>query len=98
MWCVLSRYIQYNPTSLERSHNHELLTEVDLGVPIDLVLPETYANTGGSTGGGCVCVCVHARVCACGHGHVCACMCVHVCVCVVLMRGVFSDLSLTPPN
>jgi RNA polymerase II-associated factor 1 len=40
----LTRYIQYNPTSLERSHNHELLTEVDLGVPIDLVLPETYVN------------------------------------------------------
>jgi RNA polymerase II-associated factor 1 len=38
------RYIQYNPTSLERNHNHELLTEVDLGIPIDLVLPETYEN------------------------------------------------------
>jgi hypothetical protein len=38
------RYIQYNPTSLERNHDHELLTEVDLGVPIDLVLPETYDN------------------------------------------------------
>lgn len=41
---LFTRYIQYNPTSLERNHNHELLTEVDLGVPIDLVLPETYAN------------------------------------------------------
>ena len=37
-------FIQYNPTSLERNHKHELLTEVDLGVPIDLILPETYAN------------------------------------------------------
>ncbi len=36
------RFIQYNPTSLERSHKHELLTEVDLGVPIDLILPDTY--------------------------------------------------------
>ena len=45
-----TRYIQYNPTSLERNHKHELLTEVDLGVPIDLILPETYINpdpTGG---------------------------------------------------
>ena len=38
------RYIQYNPTSLERNHNHEMLTEVDLGVPIDLILPEAYVN------------------------------------------------------
>lgn len=44
--CTIYSYsfIQYNPTSLERSHKHELLTEVDLGVPIDLILPETYAN------------------------------------------------------
>jgi hypothetical protein len=40
------RFIQYNPTSLERGHKHELHTEVDLGVPIDLILPETYATTG----------------------------------------------------
>ena len=39
------RFIQYNPTSLERNHKHELLTEVDLGVPIDLILPETYTNS-----------------------------------------------------
>ena len=39
------RFIQYNPTSLERNHKHELQTEVDLGVPIDLILPETYTGT-----------------------------------------------------
>ena len=38
------RFIQYNPTSLERLYKHELLAEVDLGVPIDLILPETYAK------------------------------------------------------
>eukprot|EP00731_Ephydatia_muelleri_P028172 Em0019g1045a len=38
------RYIQYTSTSLERNHKHELLTEIDLGVPIDLILPETYSN------------------------------------------------------
>jgi len=37
------RFVQYNPTSLERNYKHELLTEVDLGVPIDLILPETYS-------------------------------------------------------
>ena len=65
---LFTRYIQYNPTSLERNHNHELLTEVDLGVPIDLVLPETYTNpdpTGTLT--------------VCGVG---GCGCVSVCVCV----------------
>ncbi|XP_064404030.1 RNA polymerase II-associated factor 1 homolog [Halichondria panicea] len=40
------RFIQYNPTSLERSHKHDLLTEVDLGVPIDLILPDTYPSHG----------------------------------------------------
>ena len=49
MFCVLfficlllSRYVQYNPTSLERSYKFELLTEHDLGVPIDLIDPEAY--------------------------------------------------------
>ncbi len=45
MVCFL-RFIQYNPTSLERSHKHDLLTEVDLGVPIDLILPDTYPSHG----------------------------------------------------
>lgn len=38
-----NRFVQYNPTSLERNYKHDLLTEVDLGVPIDLILPETYS-------------------------------------------------------
>jgi RNA polymerase II-associated factor 1 len=38
------RFIQYNPTSLERNYKHDVLTEVDLGVPIDLILPETYSS------------------------------------------------------
>ena len=41
----LYSFIQYHSTSLERSHKHDLLTEVDLGVPIDLILPETYSKT-----------------------------------------------------
>lgn len=40
----LFRFIQYNPTSLERNYKHDVLTEVDLGVPIDLILPETYSS------------------------------------------------------
>ena len=44
MYIILLRFIQYNPTSLERNYKHDVLTEVDLGVPIDLILPETYAN------------------------------------------------------
>ena len=36
------RFVQYNPTSLERSYKYELQTEIDLGVPIDLINPETY--------------------------------------------------------
>ncbi|XP_071078793.1 RNA polymerase II-associated factor 1 homolog [Haliotis cracherodii] len=37
-----NRFIQYNPTSLERSFKYDLLTEHDLGVTIDLINPETY--------------------------------------------------------
>lgn len=37
-----NRFIQYKPTSLERNYKHELLTESDLGVTIDLINPETY--------------------------------------------------------
>ena len=43
MDCVTVRFVQYNPTSLERNYKHDLLTEVDLGVPINLILPETYS-------------------------------------------------------
>lgn len=35
--------MQYKPTSLEKNYKHELLTEVDLGVNIDLIDPDTYA-------------------------------------------------------
>uniref|UniRef100_T1JIF2 RNA polymerase II-associated factor 1 homolog n=1 Tax=Strigamia maritima TaxID=126957 RepID=T1JIF2_STRMM len=38
-----NRFVSYNPTSLERNYKHELLTEHDLGVTIDLINPETYA-------------------------------------------------------
>ena len=37
-----TRFIQYNATSLERAYKHELLTEHDLGVTIDLINPDTY--------------------------------------------------------
>ena len=36
------RFIQYAPTSLERTYKYELLTEHDLGVHVDLILPEAY--------------------------------------------------------
>ena len=35
--------MQYKPTSLEKNYRHEMLTEVDLGVNIDLIDPDTYA-------------------------------------------------------
>lgn len=38
------RFIQYNPTSLERNYKYEVLTEHDLGVTIDLINRETYAS------------------------------------------------------
>ncbi|XP_043918042.1 RNA polymerase II-associated factor 1 homolog [Protopterus annectens] len=37
-----NRFVQYKATSLEKQHRHELLTEPDLGVTIDLINPETY--------------------------------------------------------
>ena len=40
---LLCRFVQYKPTSLEKNYRHELLTEVDLGVNIDLIDPGTYA-------------------------------------------------------
>ena len=36
------RFIAYAPTSLERHYKYELLTETDLGVHVDLILPEAY--------------------------------------------------------
>jgi RNA polymerase II-associated factor 1 len=41
---VRYRFIQYNPTSLERNYKYEVLTEHDLGVTIDLINRETYAS------------------------------------------------------
>ena len=37
-----NRFIHYAPTSLERQYKYELLTEHDLGVHVDLILPEAY--------------------------------------------------------
>lgn len=36
------RYIQYNPTSLERSYKFEILADHDLGLNIDLVNKDRY--------------------------------------------------------
>lgn len=38
-----NRFVQYNPTSLERNFKYDLLTEHDLGVSIDLINPDAYA-------------------------------------------------------
>ncbi|XP_017783239.1 PREDICTED: RNA polymerase II-associated factor 1 homolog [Nicrophorus vespilloides] len=38
-----SRFIQYNPTSLERNYRYDVLTEHDLGVNIDLINKDIYA-------------------------------------------------------
>lgn len=37
------RFIKYKPTSLEKNYKHDLLTEHDLGVTIDLIDSDTYA-------------------------------------------------------
>ncbi|CAH8664402.1 unnamed protein product [Dicrocoelium dendriticum] len=37
-----SRFVQYVATSLERNYKHELLTEVDVGVEVDLVDPDIF--------------------------------------------------------
>lgn len=36
------RFVEYKQTSLEKNYKHDLLTEQDLGVTIDLINPETY--------------------------------------------------------
>lgn len=38
----LNRFVDYKQTSLEKNYKHELLTEPDLGVNIDLINPDTY--------------------------------------------------------
>ena len=37
-----TRFIDYKPTSLERNYKYEILTEHDLGVAVDLILPDAY--------------------------------------------------------
>ncbi len=37
-----NRFIHYASTSLERNYKYELLTEPDLGVEVNLILPEAY--------------------------------------------------------
>ncbi|XP_036335697.1 RNA polymerase II-associated factor 1 homolog [Rhagoletis pomonella] len=37
-----NRFVQYNPTSLERNYKYEVLTEHDLGVTIDLINRDLY--------------------------------------------------------
>lgn len=44
-----TRFIQYNPTSLERNYRYEVLTEHDLGVGIDLINKDIYAIESGVT-------------------------------------------------
>lgn len=39
----IQRYVPYKTTSLEQNAKHELLTSFDLGVDINLILPERYA-------------------------------------------------------
>lgn len=41
-FCFWWRFVQYKATSLEKQHKHDLLTEPDLGVTIDLINPDTY--------------------------------------------------------
>lgn len=43
------RFVQYNPTSLERNYKYEVLTEHDLGVTIDLINRDLYQNTSANT-------------------------------------------------
>jgi Paf1 len=47
MYFAFNRYVQYNQTTLERNFKFDLLTEHDLGVPIDLINPDTYMDTNG---------------------------------------------------
>lgn len=41
----MDRFIQYNPTSLERNYRYEVLTEHDLGVTIDLINRDLYQQS-----------------------------------------------------
>ena len=39
---LCNRFIEYKPTSLERNYKYDVLTELDLGVDIDLITPDVY--------------------------------------------------------
>lgn len=39
----INRFVEYKTTSLEQNTKHEFITPTDLGVDIDLILPERYA-------------------------------------------------------
>lgn len=41
-----TRFIQYNPTSLEKNYRYDVLTEHDLGVHIDLINRDIYQGDG----------------------------------------------------
>ncbi|KAK7605345.1 hypothetical protein V9T40_007203 [Parthenolecanium corni] len=41
-----NRFIEYKPTSLERNYKYDVLTELDLGVDIDLITPDVYTVDG----------------------------------------------------
>jgi RNA polymerase II-associated factor 1 len=41
-----TRFVNYKPTSLERNYKYELQTEHDMGITVDLVLPDAYAYAG----------------------------------------------------
>lgn len=42
MLILFYRFVEYKPTTLEKSYKYELLTESDLNVNIDLIDPMTY--------------------------------------------------------
>lgn len=44
IFLFICRYIQYNPTSLERSYKFEILADHDLGLNIDLVNKDKYTT------------------------------------------------------
>jgi RNA polymerase II-associated factor 1 len=56
-----NRFVKYKPTSLERTFKYPLLTEPDLGVPLDLIDPDTYKVPSGSTSCG---ICFCSRFCS----------------------------------
>lgn len=37
-----NRFVEYSTTSLEKNYKYEILTEIDLGVDVELVIPNFY--------------------------------------------------------